>query len=628
MGPLASQSAPPTPRLTTADEGDRPRVRNPWLPILIVTPALGVAVVAVAYAGARLSRPWADVAYWTGLLIIVLPIALRLIGAGAGRRERLYLVMLLGLALFAVTVLLSPGQFALHDALGAYRSIKDILRSGRLYIPNPIDAAYSSYPGILVATGALSHLSGLPIVACGWIVVGVAKMMLTGGLFLFVERIFRSSRIAGIAVLLYMTNPNFMFFDSQVAYESLALGLGAVVLWVAGRAADETAGRWRDVVAAAVLDGALVLTHHLTAYAVAAMMLIWAVLSLITRPRQRDTRRVIFMAVVALAMTGAYAVFAFKATQSDIGGSIVGSINGLIDVVRGTASGKTPFTSAPGYGNPLLEQLVGEASVGLLMAGWPLGLYAGWRQRRQGLAVPILGVVACLYPASLALRLTAAGSETSNRTSEFVFVGLGTMLALAFILLMGRRVDRRGWGGRALCLLATIYVGVVFVGGITVGAARYDLVPGPYEVAADARSVDVEGVDAAKWAARWIPGDGNFLADTTDSELVTAYTRLDPQSGTAAGVPVGELFVSPSYGAFERRMITFSKLRYLVVDRRDGTALPHSGHYFDGGDPQAYSAPIAIQAREKFDSVKCIDRVFASGHIVVYDTGRVLRGCR
>jgi hypothetical protein len=233
-----------------------------------------------------------------------------------------------------------------------------------------------------------------------------------------------------------------------------------------------------------------------------------------------------------------------------------------------------------------------------------------------------------LYPASLALRLTAAGSETSNRTSEFVFAGLAATFSLALLGFAGKRLDRRGWQRYATRSLVTAYVGIVFAGGLTVGNPPYDMLPAGYEVGADNRSIDTEGVSAAQWAARHLRGRSHFLADEADSELLTAYSQLRPQSGKVHGVGIGQVLVSPTFGRVERGIISTDKLRYLVVDRRDSTALPRSGHYFDGGDPEKYSAPIAAQALSKFDREPCINRIFSSGNVAIYATERVVSGCR
>jgi hypothetical protein len=625
----ASRRAEPSRRGSGVHDRRRSRSQDLPLPVLVLTSAAGVLVCALAYAGARMNAGWADAVSWIGLMIILLPATFRLLGSTARRSERLVLVGVVAVGLYTVFILLSPSMFGLHDELGAYRSVEDILRTGRLYKPpNPIDAAYSSYPGILAVTAALSRLTGLGVVPCGYVLVGVAKLLLTGGLFLFVERITRSSRVAGIAVVLYMANPNFFFFDSQFAYESLAIGIGAMALWMTSRVAEPVSGTNTDLIVALMLDAALVMTHHLTSYAVTLVVIVWATFSQFQRPRTAAAQRLLVLALFSVIMTGAYALATLKATESDIGGSIVGSLHGLINVISGNEASKHPFSSASGYANPPLEQAAGLLSVGLLMAALPFGLYAVWRRRHNGLGLLILELTALLYPASLGLRLTAAGSETSNRTSEFVFAGLATVVALTFIVLFGRVADRRDWAGRLLRLLATAYIGVAFAGGITVGTAPYDLLPTGYAVGADARSVDTEGVQAARWAGRWLAPRLNFFGDLTDGELFTAYSQLRPQSGTIGSHKLGELFTSATFGPVQRRIITYDKIRYVVVDKRDSSALPYSGSYFGDADPGTYTSPIGLRALTKFDFVPCIDRIFSSGNIVVYDTSRLLAGCR
>ena len=608
--------------------------------LLTIVCASGVLIIAVAFAGARESRSWADATLWIGMLVIVLPVTLRLIGASASRGERLYLVILLGLALYSVQVLLSPNQFVLHDELGAYRTIADILRTGALYSPrNPNDPAYSAYPGIVSATAALSAMSGWGIVPCGLVLVGAAKALTMGGLFVFIERCTRSYRVAGVAVALYTVNPNFVYFDSQFAYESLALGLAALTLCTMVRAGDGAQGGWSDVVLAAMLDGAVVLTHHLTSYAVTIASCGWAIAVVSGHRQTPAARRAIVLAIFSLGITLAYFFSHQHATESDIGGSIVGSLRGLYQVISGTAHGKAPFTSAAGYTNPVLEQITGLLSVALLMLAWPIGLLVAWQRRRAGPGVLILGLVSVLYPASLALRLTAAGSETSDRTSEFLFAGVAASFALAFMVWTFRYIDRPGPRAMIIRMLAVVYVGLAFAGGLTVGNPPYDMLPAGYLVGADNRSIDPEGVAAAhraaarptarhqpRAAARLTPSR-YFLGDEADSELMTAYTRLRPQSGSVDGVGVGDVLVAPVFGSRELRMIEVDKLDYLVVDRRDSTALPHSGHYFDGGDPEVYSAPVSLQGLTKFNSNPCADRIFSSGNVIIYSTARILSGC-
>ncbi len=622
-------SAVATERRVPPEERSSQQVWDPLpLSALFVTSTMGLGAVAGAMAAARANHGWATPLLWVGLLVIVLPPTIPLIGNRASRGERMAIVLMLGLALYAVQVLEAPNAFALHDELGHYRSVADILRHGTLYVPNPLVPAYAYYPGILTLTAAFARLSGLGIVVSGLIVVALARILLIGGLFLLIERVARSPRVAALAIVIYVGNPNFVYFDSQFAYESLALGLAAMTLWIAARSAGALR-RWGDVLIAALLDSALVLTHHLTSYAVTIVLVLWFVVELARRAPGRRWLRVGLLAAFSLAVTGAYAVYAYHATASDIGGSITKSLHGFYTVVSGSTTGRHPFSGASGYSNPPLERVVGVASVALLLVGLPWGVYAVIRRRPFEPAMLILAFAALLYPVSLGLRLTAAGAETSNRTSEFLFAGLGGVIALAYFTRLKLRASPRRPVRGLVKTIAVVYAGIVFAGGIVVGSPPYQRLPGTFAPSAGPRSIDSEGTTAALWAASRLPPGTNFLADDNDTSLWTAHTPLVPQKGTVGGVGIGAVFEDPRFGREERTMVRTDKLRFLVVDKRDSSQLPRAGHYFDSADPvSGYSAPIPRSSLRKLDSVACLDRVFSSGHLVVYDARRVLEGCQ
>ena len=72
-------------------------------------------------------------------------------------------------------------------------------------------------------------------------------------MFLFVENIVRSSRVAGFAVVLYAGNPNFLFFSAAYAYEQLALPLLMAVLFLLSLRREHQSLGTRSALAAGVL---------------------------------------------------------------------------------------------------------------------------------------------------------------------------------------------------------------------------------------------------------------------------------------------------------------------------------------------------------------------------------------
>ena len=227
---------------------------------------MGLLSVAASYAGSRAETWWAPWAFWLGLLIIFTPIGVRVILIQeSSRRERLGLLLMLGLLLYLVKYLQYPLAFANYDEFSHFRIALDILESGHLFHPSPVLPVGSFYPGLKIVTTTISHLTGLSIFAAGTIVIGVAKMLIILSLYLLYEHVSGSARAGGIATLIYMANPHFVLFSSEFSYESLAFPLAIWVLFVTARIVDQRENhRVAFTVIAELGLWAVITTHHLT----------------------------------------------------------------------------------------------------------------------------------------------------------------------------------------------------------------------------------------------------------------------------------------------------------------------------------------------------------------------------
>ncbi len=85
-------------------------------------------------------------------------------------------------------------------------------------------------------------------------------------MFVLGERLLGSPWAGGVAACVYGLNPSAVYFDTQYAYESLAVNLFLWVLALGAVAATtpHRGRRWRTATAAALLTAAIVVTHHLT----------------------------------------------------------------------------------------------------------------------------------------------------------------------------------------------------------------------------------------------------------------------------------------------------------------------------------------------------------------------------
>jgi hypothetical protein len=611
-----------------------------WLPGLSVVTALGLLLIAFAFTAGREDKSWAEAGFWVALAVIFVPTMARLTTAAPSRRERLGLVAMLGLALYAAKVLQEPTAFTYHDELGHWRTVDDILRTGGLFDFNPVTRAYAYYPGIDVVTASLVKLGSSSILFAGVVVLAGARLVLAPALFWLFEDVSGSARLAGIGAALYMTNPNFLFFDSQFAYESFALPLLIFSLLIVRRWAYSRERTGLGVLFA-VVALAVVMSHHMDAYALSALLVVWTVASAVVRrrlahaPGKSVPRWLIsgtspkWPALLVVGATAAWFAFvAGGATTHELGPVFSGLVDGVKGLL-GSGSDKQLFKSGSGHTEPLWTQALGFASVGIILAGLAIGL---WRLRRRPLSSAALALVliTLIYPLTLVLRLTQAGTETSNRAAEFLFLGIALVLAFAGVEVLLQRTRagvleraRRGLGAPIVVGLAT----VLLLGGVAIGWPPYGRVPGHFLVGGDLRSISPQGTAAAHFAAREMPAHSRISTDRTTALLMASYGRQNPVGGKINGLSVVSIFFSPVFGERERSIVSGDKLRYIAVDRRLSQSLPTSGVYFERGEPgaQAHRQPISPSALAKFAHVRGLSRIYDNGAIAIYDANAILQ---
>jgi hypothetical protein len=590
---------------------DGARVNRFALSLLVA--AFGVFLCALGNALARGGSGGAMTAYLVGLAVIGLPIFFRLLGPGAGAGERLALVCLLGLSLYLVKVVHDAPTFTFTDELIHSFNVERIRQTGHLFHHNPVLEVTPFYPGFEGAASALAKITGLPTYTVGVVLVGFARLALIGGLFLLFERVGGSARTAGLAAAIYTTNFNFIFWGAQFSYESLALPLLVIVmLMVVER--EQTAkgliGEWTVPLTIAI--AAIVVTHHLTSY---ALIVILAVVSVLVWWFARDWKapNPWPFAILATVLAAAWLAVVAGETFSYLSNPLSEAVEAFAKTISGESAPRGLFQGSGSAGpTPTLARLVALLGVALLAVGWLAGIRATWRRFRDRPWVLLFMLGSLGFFLALGLRLAPAAWETGNRASEFFFIGL------AFVVAGAGLTELRWPSRRAAPWLLTAAFGVVLIGGVISGWPWDAQLAKPLRVSAEGKTISSPPLAMAEWAAAEGP-EGNYAATAADANML-----LDPggRSVTTGKNPdVEDILTNPTLEPWQVRTLRENDLRYVVTDRREVSGDSLQGYFFPLIGDTDYDKLLFPGVATKFSKIPGTGRIYDNGPIAIYKLG-------
>lgn len=581
--------------------------------LIVLACAAGILVCSIANAMSRAGEAPTPLLYWAGVLVIVLPIFYRLTSEEASPGERLALVCLLGLSLYGVKLVRDAPIFTFADEfLHGYNS-NQVSQYHHLFHDNPILETSKYYPGLEGATSALRTLTGLSGYTAGAIVIGAARLLAMSAMFVLFWRVSDSARIAGLGTAIFTGNFNFLFWSAQFSYQSMALPmlllilLAVVELEIAPRAAR---GAWRGL--AALTIAAVVVTHHITSYAVAATLVVLSVLTAAVE-RVRKPAGPWRLALLALGLTALWLVFIASSTVEYISPTVTNAIESSFHTAAGEAPTRDLFQGATSniQPTPPPARAVALLAVLVLVAGLPFGLLTVWRRYRKQPVALLFGLSAIGFFGALALRLTPAAWETGNRASEFLFIGLAFVIGC--VGLERWRPASARWAGRALAATALT---VIVIGGAISGW------PWDSQLARAVRTHSEEGptissppLAMAEWAHEH-PAEGKIGALVATSRLLLDPGDRRVYSDFTANLV--EIIPDDALLSWQRELLQEKNIRFVVVDRREVGGDGIRGFFFteQGASTDGWLPRSAVT---KFETFPGATRIYDSGSIVIYD---------
>ena len=553
--------------------------------------AVGAALVFWAYRIAPTAAvQFYNPIFWAGMVLAYLAVAWR---AVSGRHAVLWLG-LLGAFTLLPAFLMSPGGPSGFDETAHFALLQNVISAGGLFQHTPLVPIATYYPGLESVAAAIHWLTGLSPWVSARTLIAVAHCLLPVQVYYIARALPVPHRWAAVAGLVYAANPSFVFFDTQFAYESLAilLMLTVVRLYVEALAAERSGSpTWRRSLSTSLLIAVtifgLVVTHHLTSLTGIALLLAGG---LFLKPirgladRKGGARRLFvrWMPVLTLATCLAlWVVFVAPETVPYLSPFASGTASQLVALATGAeASGATraifSHSTAPGFERAAALAAPVMIAVALLFAG------IRWLQRprlRSNFLWPF--VLTAAYLVTLPVTLTSEGAEGSHRTWASTFVGVA--LLPAALVTLYELDKRRQWVKRVAATVGVAVLTVLFVGNVAEGGGSPDSrFPGPYEFGSDSRSITPETLKLAHWVQAHLGPGVHVVTDRFTAVALTAHAdAVTPLHWRS--LPTGNIWYNPGppgpalMSAMERQGDG-----YLAVDVRDA-------QYTDTGPPLFYS---------------------------------------
>jgi len=546
--------------------------------------SLGAAVLVKDYAWARTAPPNYSL-FWFGTFCMFVPLVLLALSRRSSERIVVSSIALIGLSSYLPSFLRAPGRPVFGDAMGHYLSVEEALRTGQLFTANAVVPISKFYPGLHVVVAAIVRLTGAPIWGVATFLIACAHVATVLGIYAICTAFTPNKRGAALAAVIYSISPEYIFFDGLFAYESLAMPLLVWTLAFALHANNRRNDTERFVLVAlsGVTGLCCALTHHITSYALAVLLIAIAIFQLLYR-QSKQARLFLglggFIGICAIGwvvLTGAPIVSYldyFPRTAFDSIGPIFHKVLGEHNTVIVGSAPATPTRSLfTGSTLPPYERYAAYVVQIISL----VGLCAGFWRLRKRLSGPIvaLALLAFSYFILLPLRLSPAGEAGAGRVSTFQWVGIavvaGIGLAEPALVRATRAVKvptnrtkqsiRLTLGALSLCALC-----VSLVGNFGTGVNAAEQFPGRFQL--DSSNGTDTPLRAVRLAESFLKSEGagrRVISDGSTERIFETYAFTED----LGDLPQWQFYYANTYSSgYLESVVRSGGVSAIVIDRR------------------------------------------------------------
>jgi hypothetical protein len=634
MTDTMQETTGPAPDVAEAEEPPsraHPFAAGPFVTWLMPWACATVGALLIALAYSMASNDGTGTKYfavfWIGALLLFVPAAAVITSRRITSRLRFGWLLVFGLFTDVPKLLRDPAQPLFHDEIAQWRQTANLAASGHLFQPNYIIGIVARFPGLHIVTAAISDSTGLTVWQSAVFIIVIAHVMSVFGAYALGEAVFGSERAGAIVALVYSLNSSFMYFDTEFAYESLAMPFFLWAIACLARAHKARTDRERFAWAAGAVLAAfgVITTHHLTTVIMSGLLLLICITTLIAAKRGIVSKAVAWTtgAVTAIVVGAAasWLILVAPGTFAYLSPYFGNGLSQLFDVFSNKGGERSLFQGAtePSYEkySSYTVPLMAFALVLLALWLWRKTPRSVRRDEPMRLALMVFGL---LYFPSLPFILVEFGAEGARRSWGFTYIGVATLVTPVVLIALDRIRTLRGRAVLAAGTAALLVASDAFVGNVAAGLDTYYRFPGPFVFGSDTRSVSAELVGLASWFNNDIGTQQHIISDRYTDLVLVRDADAEPAS-PAISFPTYDLYfnVGPpgSYLVYE---LSSSGYAYLIIDKRMSHELPEVGVFFEPDEPYAYqgSDPITQANLDRYDYLPWTTEVFDSDDYAVY----------
>ena len=605
---------------------------RPMLPVWVGF-VVACGLLTVSFWNARLD-PQGKMHYhlfWLAVVAFLLPAGRKMMSPTTRSSDRVMTILALGLLSYVPKILFNPGGPIYFDELAHYVQTERLYSDGHLFTYNGLVHIVEDYPGLHTLTVSLRHITGLSTWTTSLVLIFVLHLTMLLGVYSLAKVVTGSSHTAGIAAFLAGVAPGLWFFNSQFAYESLAIVLfmWAIVCFVTmTKAPVGSRRRTGFMITGLVCAGGMGVTHHLTSYMLIAQLAFMTGIMAWRWIRRKEKfvnlRDTAFVFVVVVTVVGWWLFKQAPKTASYLGPYIKKGTTELGNMLTGKGGAAVTKSGPPapkrklfaGSTIPIYEQLsafVTPPGIGFFgFLGWLKARKAYGKSAGLGAVVVMAGIYVAVFP----MFLSATGNEGARRSWAFTYFFVGVLIACW----MAQRNQSGKWPRRVWGTLLGPAAIVLLIGNIASDLPADYRFPGGYVHGADTRAVTPEAADLARWFRDTLGANRRVIADRSGSMVLDAFARA-LSSAPSEALPVWDVLLKAELPSADT-MAPFEAggFRMMLVDKRNTKYLPRITYYIDQQEPGRYGRvdPLPIETVTKWADVPWAIRIYSSTSYDLY----------